>query len=116
MSVSPDAVQQPVRDLSQQRVAGFVASLVVDHLEVVEVAEQHADPGVGLQQRAVETVGEQHPVRQPGQGVVQGMVLELVVHLGELGQESLVLDHRQELPGDHDDHEHDAQQQVDGRG
>ena len=79
-----------------------MAELVVDQLEVVEVAEQHADVGLRLEQRAVEPVGEQHPVGQPGQRVVQRLVLELVAGLGERDQQPLVVGHREELAGEHE--------------
>src|SRR4029450_776142 len=48
------AAAQPGRDLAQEPVAGAVAEAVVDHLEVVQVDEQHgqaaavpAGPGPG---------------------------------------------------------------------
>ena len=64
-------------DPSEERVAGQVAERVVDHLEPVEVEEQHrqratspAELGLGLD----EAVHEQDAVGQPGQGVVRGLV------------------------------------------
>ena len=75
---------QPVGHLDEQRVAGGVAEAVVDHLEHVEVQEHQdqAAPGPALPRQAVlDPVGEQQPVRQPGQGVVQCLVLTLPRHL-----------------------------------
>ena len=53
---------------------------VVDPLEVVEVAEQHGErPAVdGVQvERVLDPVGEQVPVGQAGQLVVEGLLLQL---------------------------------------
>ena len=55
-----------------------MAEAVVDHLEVVEVEEQHRR--VALQrvvgERAAEPVDEEQPVGQPGQRVVDRLVGE----------------------------------------
>src|SRR5829696_2767170 len=78
--VLAQAAAQPSRDLAQQPVAGAVAEAVVDHLEVVEVDEEHgqaaavpAGPGQGVPDPVV----EQGPVGQVGQAVVEVLVLEL---------------------------------------
>ncbi len=68
-----DGLQQPGRQLAQQLVARGVAADVVDLLEAVEVAEQDRTAGTGAE-RLLEPVGEQHPVGQPGEGVVQRLV------------------------------------------
>ena len=68
----------------EQLVAGGVAGAVVDGLEVVEVHEQDGDgrgDAVGARQGVVEAVGEQGAVGQAGQGVVEGVVLELRLQL-----------------------------------
>ena len=111
-----DALEQPDRHALEEQVAGRVPELVVDELEVVEVAVEHADRGLGVEQRAVEPVGEQHPVGEPGQRVVQGLVLELVAGRAEGHEQPLVVGDREELPGEHQDHERGAEQQVDRRG
>ena len=89
--VLAQAAAQPAGDLAQQPVAGAVAEAVVDHLEVVQVDEQHgqaaavaARPG----QRVADPVVEQGPVGQVGEAVVEHLVLELGgqgVALGERG-------------------------------
>ena len=78
---------QPARDGDQQLVADVVAERVVDELEAVEVEEQDGDaarPGrarCGAADRLVEAVEEQHAVRQPGQRVVQRVVLQALLGL-----------------------------------
>ena len=60
-----------------------MAEAVVDQLEVVEVDEGHggdrrvgpADPGQGV----LDAIEEQGPVGQPGEGVVEGLVPQLVL-------------------------------------
>jgi hypothetical protein len=80
--------RQPPGHRRQQLVAGAVAHRVVDHLEVVQVDEEDADGALGAA-RVVERVrhplGEQHPVRQAGQRVVVGLVLQLLLELVLLG-------------------------------
>ena len=74
-----DRGAQPVGDGDEQPVAGGVAEAVVDHLEVVEVEEQHRDALVvelGVGERAPEPVDEEQPVRQPGERVVDRLVRE----------------------------------------
>jgi hypothetical protein len=64
-----------------------VAEAVVDDLEPVEVEHQHggrAAPALGAGHRAVQPGGQQRPVGQPGQLVVEGEVLELAVGVGDL--------------------------------
>ena len=71
---------QPVGDGDEQPVAGGVAEAVVDRLEVVQIDEQHRGAGVALLQplqRTVQPDGEQCPVAQAGEGVVEGELLQL---------------------------------------
>ena len=74
---------QPLGNRRQQLVAGRVAEAVVDGLEVVQVEEHdgqratRALAGHGMRQ----AVREQGPVRQPGQGVMECLVLELAFQL-----------------------------------
>ena len=69
------------RDRAQQLVAGRVAEAVVDRLEVVEVDEQHrelvARGAAVARERLLEAVLEQRPVGEPGQRVVERLVLQL---------------------------------------
>jgi hypothetical protein len=79
-------VAQAIRDRHEEEVARAVPERVVDRLEVVEVEEQHAGDAPGAAPRGdrlLETVVEQHPVRQPRQRVVQEAMAQLI--LGALG-------------------------------
>ena len=65
---------------------------LVDVLELVEVHEEHGG-GHGLAHECVlEAIEEQRPVREPGQGVVQGRAAQLVLELSRIGH---VGDHRE---------------------
>ena len=71
----PHGHHEPVAHLAQQLVADRVPELVVDRLEVVEVAVDDRDRPVvpaGAVHRLREPVVEQQPVREPGQRVGQG--------------------------------------------
>ena len=63
---------------------------VVDDLEAVEVEEQHARrprAPAEAEERLAEAVEEQRAVRQPGQRVVEGLVLESVLRRGPLDRD-----------------------------
>ena len=65
-----------------------MAQGVVDHLESVEVQEQHADHPVVAgrpMQRILQTVQQQGPVGESGELVVIGPLLELGGHLDPFG-------------------------------
>jgi hypothetical protein len=76
----------PARDLDQQPVTDLVAMGVVDRLETIQI-------DVGEREELViaphpphvlaQPVGEQRPVRQAGQGVVPGDVLERALRLDQ---------------------------------
>ena len=88
MSRVADQAEQPRRGGHQQLVADAVAHRVVHDLEVVQVHEQHAGgravrPGRGDLLR--DPVLEEQPVGQPGQRVVKGLVLQLLLELALLG-------------------------------
>ena len=77
----PDHAGQPLGDGAQHLVADLVAVGVVDRLELVEVDEQHAGERprpLGALTGVLEPLLEQHPVGQPGEGVVQRAAAELV--------------------------------------
>src|SRR5262245_42875621 len=75
---SPDARTQSVCDLDKQGVAGGMAKRVVDHLEAVEIDEQHCTfLSVASRRfhRLFKQFTEQHAVRQSCQPVVRCKVL-----------------------------------------
>jgi hypothetical protein len=81
--LAPDAGLEPAGHGDQQVVAGRVAELVVDRLEVVQVDEQQGQGCAGLGP-AAQGVGhplpEQGPVGQVGEAVVERLVLQLADH------------------------------------
>ena len=89
----PDAAPDAVADRDQELIARGVAHGVVDDLEVIEVQEQdHRDPALlALAQADGDLLGEQGPVRQVGQGIVVGLVAELLLEPGQLRQRLLEL-------------------------
>jgi hypothetical protein len=69
---------QPARDLLQQQVSVVVAERVVDLLEVIEVHDHHHSGLAGAPScadRLVDPVAEQLAVREPGEGVMERLVL-----------------------------------------
>ena len=71
-----------MRQLDEELVAGRVAEAVVDVLEVVEVDEDHghrARPAAGAPQRVLEALGEEQPVREVGERVVERLVGETLL-------------------------------------
>jgi hypothetical protein len=71
---------QPVAELDEQLVAGAVPERVVDELEVVDVEEQHRNPGPGAVVAGEclgDPVEEQRPVGKPGEWIVERVVAEL---------------------------------------
>ena len=80
----PHGRPQAGGDRPQQRVAGPVAEAVVDHLEAVEVEEQHEDVPVGARRSPSSARASRSrnapPVGQVGERVVVGLVGEPAVH------------------------------------
>ena len=70
-----------------------MAQRVVHDLEVVEVEEQDdgVEPGLAGGQLRIDLLGEHRPVRQPGQRVVVGLMAELLLEAGQLGERLLQL-------------------------
>jgi hypothetical protein len=85
---------QPLRHLAQQRVTGGVAEAVVDDLEAVEVAEQHADGALRVVlEHARQPLAGEEAVGRTGQAVVQRLVGQLELGLAASG-DVLQLHHR----------------------
>ena len=84
----PEAGGQAVGHAAEQHVARGVTQGVVDRLEVVEVDEGDGQAGAVSTMATVglaHPVGEQRPVGQPREGVVQAPVLELALELTLVG-------------------------------
>ena len=91
--VGANAAVDALGDDPQEAVAGPVAQRVVHDLEVVEVEEQDdgIEPGLAGGQLRIHLLGEHRPVRQPGQRVVVGLVAQLLLEAGQLGERLLQL-------------------------
>lgn len=108
---------QALGDGDQQLIACRVAEGVVHPLEVVQVEEQHRDAALPPQGQGVpDTVAEQDAVGQVGQRVMEGAVVQLVLPDAQLGDRALqvagegeVLDQREQLAGDDQQGQPDAQ-------
>ena len=61
-----------------------MAEPVVDVLEVVEVDEEHRDLGVAARQRGADLLAEERAVRQAGERVVVGLVVQLLLQVAQL--------------------------------
>ena len=76
----PHAGRQPDADLLEQCIAHQMASAVVDHLESVEVHEQHREGFARIarlhRQRPRQSLAQVAPVRQAGQEIVQCLMLQ----------------------------------------
>ena len=97
-------VAQPARDGDEQRVADGVAERVVDDLEVVDVDEQHPERAGAVGELAAQPLHEQQPVRQVGERVVVGLVVELLLERAQLDHgllEPVVLQRHAGVVGEH---------------
>ena len=79
----PHTRLQPVRERHEQRVAHRMAETIVDRLEVVEIEEQHRclEPE---REGSRDMLGEEHPIRELRQRVVERLVAQLLLYCGEL--------------------------------
>ena len=80
-------------DLDEDLVAGGVAEGVVDRLEVVEVEEDDREPAAvatGAGDGVADALAEQRAVGEAGDGVVEGLVGELVLEGLALGDVAAV--------------------------
>jgi hypothetical protein len=92
----------------QQVVAGGVAELVVDRLEVVQVDEEQGQGRAGLgaaAQRVTHPLPEQGPVGQVGEPVVERLMLQVADHGRQPAVEGLVVEHGQQLAADDQQHQ-----------
>ena len=81
----PQGTAETVPDGDEQLVAGAVPEAVVDRLEVVEIQEEDRQREVaqpaGPIERVLDPIGEERPVGEPGQRIVQRLVAELCLEL-----------------------------------
>ena len=77
----PDAAADPLGGGDQDGVAGGVAGVVVDALEVVEVEEEHGAGAARAGQRLVQAAHEQRAVGEVGERVAVGLALERALQL-----------------------------------
>ena len=85
------AALEPARHHRQKLVAGRMAEAVVHRLEVVEVEEEHGEkvlPTSSSAEGMGHTVTEESSVREPGKGVVECLVRELLLERTPLGHVS----------------------------
>ncbi|GAC1324011.1 MAG: hypothetical protein NVSMB13_04760 [Mycobacteriales bacterium] len=93
MSPSRSEPRSRSGSLDEQLVADLVTEGVVHALEPVEVEEQHGHrllAGPGPQQALLEPVLEQRPVGQPGERVVEGLVLKAFLRVTQLAHQMVV--------------------------
>ena len=77
----PDQTRHPIGDGDEQLVPDQVPVAVVDQLEPIEVDEEygHRIPGAqAAEQRVLQPLEEEEPVRETGEGIVQGAAVELL--------------------------------------
>ena len=77
-----DELAHPHRHFAEYAVADIVAETVVDLLEAIEVDEQYGESrllAAGALQCDMQPIFKQQAVRQPGERVVMGLVVELFV-------------------------------------
>ncbi len=95
----PQGTAHPVGHRSQQAIAHLVTEIVVHHLEAIEIEEHHRHPvaaAPGPAQGHLEAIGEEVPVGEVGERVVDGGVGQVLAHLPALGD---VLDLADEIEG-----------------
>ncbi len=84
---------EPLGDPDEELVTGGMAETVVDHLELVEIEEQHGDllrGPVGAVEGVTDPVDEQRPVGQPGERVVERLAVQLPLEGPPLGDVAAV--------------------------
>lgn len=83
-----------------------MAQRVVDGLEVIKVAEEQRQPAAGPpSDRVFQPVAEQGTVRQPSQGIMERLVVQLAATLLNPVQELHVVRQGQQLTDQHDERE-----------
>ena len=104
-----DAVGHPAGHGAEQLVADHVPQAVVHGLEVVEVDEEHADPLSPLGKGVADLGLEEGAVGHPGQGIVEGLVTQLVLQLAKRAEGVLETAVLEGAPGVRREHLEEAQ-------
>ena len=77
---------QALGDFPQQLIAHMVTECIIDRFKTVQI-DEHQRKTAALfahhQHRLVDAIGEQHPVRQPGQWIMQGQLGQFSIGLGQ---------------------------------
>ena len=81
-----DGAGQAARELGEQLVAGTVTPRVVDRLEPVEVEVENGGRAGSLLELLLHRLQQVDPVRQAGEGVVVGLVGQLLLELRHFGE------------------------------
>ena len=82
VSVGPDGGGETACDLAEDAVAGRMAEAVVDGLELVEVDEHDGNRcsrPLGARERMLDAIREERPVGEVRDGVVEGLMGELIL-------------------------------------
>ena len=85
--LGPEADGQPLAEADEELIARAVTEAVVDHLEAIEVEEEHGEqlaPALGARQGVGEAIYEQCAVGEAGERVAERLPRELVEATGEL--------------------------------
>ena len=100
-----DGAGQTARELGQQLVAGTVTPRVVDRLEAIEVEVENGGRAGAPLELLLHRLEQVDPVRQAGEGVVVGLVGQLLLelrHFGERMLEPAVLEQDARMTGEGD--------------
>ncbi len=90
--VGTTGAREPRGDAAEQLVADPMPERVIDTLEVVEVDDHHSDLARGARlERLADLAAEQRARGEPGERVVMGLELKLVLQIVQLGHGALVL-------------------------
>ena len=86
---APEDPPQALGQGHEQLIPGGVPETVVHRLEVVDVEHEHDDRlAGGTCDQVIELGPEGRPVRQAGEGVVEGLMLQLLAELDQLERET----------------------------
>lgn len=80
------AVAQPAGEIRQQLVARLMAEAVVDPLEVIDVDQEQAEPGLAVTGKALlQAADEKRPVAEAGEVIGIGQSLDMLLRQFAVG-------------------------------